>query len=272
MVATRILEWKMSALAVNSPPTFPFIFTDESGVVVTSVTQPFYGIGMLKVLDTGPWVDELNRLVDYYISTVAKAGTRRARATYEFHFSKLTAGTRPFYESLINFYVGRPEAHFCALVIDKKQPDIDPIAVCGTPWDALITYSNTLLQSKSNIQDSERATVVSDYYQKPRKSTKYYEREIMAKLGNKVTNVVMMDSAASIMLQLVDVLLGCVMYHYKLPTLPAVSAEKKAVADKLAAAYGMPDLARKMTKNHPNYFSVWPFRPKAPPAVFAARP
>lgn len=255
------------AAATSSTATYPFIFTDESGVVATSITQPYYGIGMLKITDVGPWVDELNKLVDFYISTVAKAGVKRARATYEFHFSNLTSGTRSFYEDLIDFYLKRPEAYFCALIIDKKQPDIDPIAVCGTQWDALITYSNTLLQT--NIKDSERAVIISDYYQKPRKSIKYYERELAAKLGSKVANVVMMDSAASIMLQLVDVLLGCVMYHYKLPTLTGAHADKKALADKVAAAYGVTTLAQKMTKKHPNYFSVWPFKPKGPPAVLA---
>lgn len=250
--------------------SYPFIFTDESGVVTTSATQPFYGLGMLKLYDPGPWVDDLAILLDKYIASVSKAGSRRAKATYEFHFSKITASTMPFYEELVDYFASRDDGYFCALIIDKKQPDIDPIKVCGTPWDALITYSQTLL--RTNIKDEERAAIVSDYYQKPRKSPKYFERELVAGLGAKVTNVVMMDSAASTILQMVDVLLGCVMFHYKIPALAVVDAEKKALADRLAKAYGVASLAKAFTKNKPNYFSVWPFKPKAPPGGFAAGP
>jgi len=114
---------------------------------------------------------------------------------------------------------------------------------------------------KTNIGAGERATVISDNYQKPRKSPFYYERALATGLGPKVTNVVMIESAASLMLQLVDVLLGCVMYHFKLPILTAVDADKRAVADRLAAAYRVPTLATSLTRNKPNYFSVWKLKP-----------
>ena len=249
------------AAAANPPPSgaYPFIFTDESGVVTTSATQPFYGIGMIKVADAGRWCDGLNTLLDRYIASVSQAGVRRSRTSYEFHFSKLTTATRPFYESLIDFFVQQQDGYFCALVIDKNMQGVDPIKACGSPWDALIKYSITLL--RTNISSNERATVISDNYQKPKKSPYYYERALAFGLGAKVTNVVMIESAASIMLQLVDVLLGCVMYHFKLPSLAVADVDKKAVADRLAAAYKVRSLATGLTKSRPNYFSVWKLRP-----------
>jgi hypothetical protein len=252
----------MAMSFVPSPPpsaAYPFIFTDESGVVVTSQTQPFYGIGMLKLSDAGRWYDGLNLLLDQFIASQAKAGVRQPRATYEFHFSKLTTATRSFYERLIDFFILQPDGYICSLVIDKNALGENPLTAYGTPWDALIKYSTMLV--KRNVGTGEKAIIISDYYQKPRKSAKYYERELVAGLGVRVTNVLMMDSAASVMLQLVDVLLGCVMYHYKVPALPAVDADKKAVADRLAAAYGVSTLAGPLTKAQPNYFRVWPLKP-----------
>jgi|SRR5579884_288583 len=249
------------AAAANPPPSgaYPFIFTDDAGVVVTSPTQPFYGIGMLKMADAGRWMDALNALLDRYIASVSVAGVKKSRTSYEFHFSGLTTTTRPFYERLIDFFASQPDGYFCALVIDKNMPGVDPIKACGTPWDALIKYSITLL--KRNIGTNERAIVISDNYQKPRKSPYYYERSLAYRLGSKVTNVVMIESAACLMLQLVDVLLGCVMYHFKMPRLSAVDADKKAVADRLAAAYGVPTLGTNLTILKPNYFSVWKLKP-----------
>jgi hypothetical protein len=81
-------------------------------------------------------------------------------------------------------------------------------------------------------------------------------------LGAKALNVAMADSGSSQLLQLVDILLGAVMYHHKLPVLPRVDADKQAVADRVARAYGIPTLAMNVTRTAPNYFSVWQFRPR----------
>ncbi len=114
---------------------------------------------------------------------------------------------------------------------------------------------------KQNIRESERATIVADFYQKPRKSPKFFERELVSGLGGKITNCTMMDSSASIMLQLVDVLLGAVMFHFKAPRLAAVDADKMSISNRLAAAYGVQGLGAAFTRKSPNYFSVWPFKP-----------
>jgi len=263
-----------------TPPSgaYPFIFTDESGVVSNEPSQPFYGIGMIKLSDAGRWGDALNRILDHYVSAVELRALRSRqarlaahepvppriqlpRSAYELKFSEIKSTTRRHYEELIDFFTAQPDGYFCAFVIDKRVQGVNPIAVCGTPWDALITYSITLL--KNNIGSAELATIISDNYQKPKAHPYFFERQILAGLGRRASNAVMMDSAASCLLQLVDVLLGCVIYHYKLPLIPTPNAAKKAVADRLAAAYGVQSLARKMTKSAPNYFSVWPFQPRA---------
>jgi hypothetical protein len=166
------------------------------------------------------------------------------------------------YEELVDFYTAQPDGYFCALVLDKRLPGVDPMAVWGTPWDCLIAYSVILF--RNNIKPSERAIIVADNYQKPKGHPHFFERQVASALGNRAANVAMMDSAATVLLQLVDVLLGSVLYHHKLPTIATPNAEKKAVADRLAAAYGVQTLARNQTHSAPNYFSVWDFRPSAP--------
>ncbi len=218
---------------------------------------------MLKISDAGVWNDDLNRLLDVFVSQMAQRGRRIKRSEYEFKFSSITTRTRPFYERLIDYFVQRADGYFCAFVVDKRVPGINPIAACGSTWDALITYSITLLRTNvGKARDDERAIVVADNYQKPRQHGKYFERELVQALGAKSVNVAMADSGSSQLLQLVDILLGAVMYHHKLPMLPRVDADKKAVADRVARAYGIPTLATNVTITVPNYFSVWQFRPR----------
>ena len=149
-------------------------------------------------------------------------------------------------------------------MVDKRTPGVDPIAACGSTWDALITYSIVLLRHTIGRQrPGERAIVVADNYQKPRAHPRYFERELVRALRIKGANVAMADSRSSNLLQLVDILLGGVMYHHKLPVLSRIDAEKRAVADRIARAYGVPTLAANITRTAPNCFSVWQFRPRA---------
>ncbi|MBV8579708.1 MAG: DUF3800 domain-containing protein [Candidatus Eremiobacteraeota bacterium] len=228
-----------------------------------SPTEPFFGIGMLKISDVGVWNDDLNRLLDVFVAQSARRGRRTRRSDYEFKFSAITTQTRPFYERMIDYFANRGDGYFCAFVVDKRVPGINPVAACGSTWDALITYSITVLRTNIGRERAdERAIVVADNYQKPRAHTKYFERELVHALGTKIANVAMADSGSSNLLQLVDVLLGAVMYHHKLPVLQRVDADKKAVADRIARIYGVPTLAENLTKTAPNYFSVWQFRPR----------
>ena len=235
---------------------------------------------MLKVADAGRWADATNRILDRYVSGVELRSEnerqRRAakgdvlppkvqlpRSAYELKFAEIKSSTRPQYEELVDFFTTQADGYFCALIIDKRVKGVNPIAACGSPWDALIKYSITLL--RTNVGVRERAIVISDNYQKPKDHAQFFEREVVAGLKSKIANVVMMDSAASPLLQLVDVLLGSVMYHYKCPLIaPAPNIHKKAVADRLAAAYGVNSLAQAFTRSSPNYLSVWPFVPRNP--------
>jgi hypothetical protein len=115
------------------PPSgeFPFVFTDEAGVPAFSPTEPFFGIGMLKISDAGVWNDDLNRLLDVFVSQMAQRGRRIKRSEYEFKFSSITTHTRPFYERLIDYFVQRADGYFCAFVVDKRMPGINPIAAAA---------------------------------------------------------------------------------------------------------------------------------------------
>lgn len=256
----------MSTQAAGPPSAdYPFVFTDEAGVPAFSPTEPFFGVGMLKLADAGVWNDDLNRLLDVFIARNVRPGQRTRRSDLEFKFSAITTGTRAHYERLVDYFTSRSDGYFCALVVDKRLPGMNPVAARGSAWGALITYSITLLRNTvERDRPDERAIVIADNYQKPRTDERYFERELVHAACCNVANVMMADSASSNLLQLVDVLLGAVMYHHKLPILPRADAEKRAIADRLAAAYGVPTLAANLTRTTPNSFSVRQFRPQRP--------
>jgi hypothetical protein len=243
----------------------PFIFTDESGVVETDPTQPFFGIGLLKLTRVGRWNHDLNQILDRAISAQAAAGGGKGRR-FEFKFNGLHRANYPHYEKLIDYFLAQPDAYFNAFVVNKDEPGVNINRVYPESWDALLGYSYQVVNA--NIRPGERAIIISDNYQKPNSATQFYEDFMIQRLGDRAHNVMMAESTSSMFLQLVDVLLGCVMYHYKRRVLPLRNAVKDRLSNRLAAGYSnqnRTDLCGAWTcRQDPNYFSVWPFRPREP--------
>ncbi len=241
----------------------PFHFTDESGVVATDPTQPFYGIGLLKLTNVGPWNHGLNRILNQAVAAEALAGRGIGGPRFEFKFNRVNRNNYGYYQSLVDYFLAQPDAYFNAFVVDKHQQGINIQNVYATAWEALLGYSYQVINP--NIRGTEQAIVISDYYQKPNAAPEHYEDYLLRRIGPRLLNVTMADSSSSMMLQLVDVLLGCVMYHYKRSRLRVANTAKTALADRLASAYDRTDLQGTWTcRTNPNYFSVWPFVPQAP--------
>ena len=148
---------------------------------------------------------------------------------------------------------------FCSLVIDKNNPDIKVAEVFPDTWDAYISYSKMLI--KKNIQDVDRICVVADFLGKPKASNKYYESEIRT-LTN-VYNATVLESHASLFVQLVDVLVGCVVLDFRRNRQPTKKYDvfKSKVCDFLKEKLGVETLTVNFTKHQPSYFSVWEFKP-----------
>lgn len=238
------------------------MFSDEAGVPAMSPTEPYFGIGVLKIADAGRWNDDLNHLLDQFVAGMSRHGRSKPRSHYEFKFKAITGSTRPHYDAMVDYFLRQTDGCFTALIVDKTVPGTNPIKACGSAYEAIIAYTSTVL--KNRLDETERAILIADNYQRPRALPKYFEREIIRALGTRVANVTMTESHGSNMLQLVDVLLGAVMYHFKRSTLARVDTEKIAVADRIAAAYGVRDLAHTFKATAPNRFDVWRFQPRAP--------
>lgn len=230
-----------------------FGFIDETGVLHNNSEQRFFGIGLLKCEDTSALYEEL-RILKNRVESKLKKGN------FEFKFSSITGGSDEFYYELINLYSKFAKLQFCSLVLDKASPVIKIEEVFSDTWEAYISYSKLLI--KNNIKPSDKICVVADFLGKPKISNKYYEIEI--KKLPEVYNATVLESHASLFIQLVDVLVGCVVYDFR----RSRQVEKKfdiikgGVCNFLKEKLEVKILANNLTLHHPNYFSVWEFNPK----------
>lgn len=232
-----------------------FGFIDESGVLA-DVSQRFFGVGFLKIENTEPFYEELVKEKSKVIS-----GLSRLKKPFEYKFNTITSETKVYYQNLINLYFRFPENYFCAFIIDKHDPNFNLNRYFKDVWQAYISYSKLVV--KNNTKKGELIAVLADYITKPSSSTLFYETELR-KFEPKIFNVTLLESHASLFIQMVDVLLGCVLFDFYKAVNPKRKEKeaKREIVDSVREKLGKESLARKFTVEKPNYFNVWPFKGK----------
>ena len=241
-----------------------FGFIDETGVLHNDPDQRFFAIGLLKCEDTSALYEELRMLKNRAESKLdlekQAKGLPVKKGCFEFKFSSITRGSHEFYYDLIGLYFKFTKLQFCSLVIDKANPGVNIEEVFPDTWEAYIGYSKMLI--KNNMKPDDKICVVADFLGKPKTSNKYYEPEI--RTLPTVYNATVLESHASLFIQLVDVMIGCIVLDFKRNRQPDRKADifKGKVCDFLKGKLELQSLAGNLTKHQPNYFSVWEFNPK----------
>lgn len=259
-----------------------FAFIDETGLLTTDPKQKYFAIGLLRIDDVADFYNQISKLYHKVISSI-EAKRKQAinnlppnptkekvkhlinnNKRFEFKFNLVDEISVKDYLELINIYFQFPNLYFCALVIDTTSPSFNFKEYFETSWDAYIGYSKMIV--KRNFAANESAAVIADYVQMAHGSTKYFEREM--NLIPQVFNSCRVESNASLFVQIVDVLLGVVVYDFKIKQGIIGKEDPKFPKTQLVRAVrnytGQLTLTKKFTVHKPNYFSVWPFksRPK----------
>lgn len=232
---------------------FPYFgFVDESGVLSNDPTQPFFALGLLLIEDTSEMTVQLNalkgRVIDAYPA-----------AKKDFEFKNVTRDYRPYYEELIDIALAHP-IKVCIFILDKTDPKIDVSKHFKTTWDAYIGYSKLLILN--NVKSPDSCIVVADQITKPAAHPKWIERELRNLA--RVNNAMMLESYASMFIQVVDVLAGCVVYTFRKKKHPRYAKDKvkRKLTKYLATKLGRTSLDSGFTVSSPINFSVWVFEPK----------
>jgi hypothetical protein len=260
-----------------------FGFIDETGLLTSDPKQRFFAVGLLKIEDTANFYNQLSK---HYYKIISRIEAKRKNfikntpdpvekakmihlvndnKRFEFKFNSIDEISLADYLELANIYFQFPNLHFCALVIDTESPYFDFKKYFTSSWDAYIGYSKMLVRNNCSI--SEKIAVIADYVQMAHGSIKYFEREM--NFMQNIFNTCRVESDASLFIQMVDVLLGAVVYDFKIkvgiigkedPNFP-----KTRLLVEIRKYLNRKSLAEKFTEHTPNYFSVWPFQniPKA---------
>ena len=235
-----------------------FGFLDDTGVLEHDHNQRFFGLGLLKLEETAPFYQEVATLKDRVVSFLPNL-----KKPFEFKFNKINKSNYRFYYDLLEIYFSFPKISTCIFVVDKMNTNFDFSKYFISSWEAYIGYSKLLIKNNLEANDDE-ICIIADFHQKPKSSNKYYETEVRSCNTSQIYNVCMIESHASLYVQMIDVLIGAVNFDFrnKFNKNSQVNKIKKGIVDYLKKKLGVNSLAQNITVHEPNYFSIWLFNPK----------
>lgn len=266
-----------------------FAFIDESG---NSSQERFFGLGLLLIDDEiGDFFDTMRPYYEriYEIARLNKIARVKKLSTendiqqlsqiassnirFELKFKYVNFTNNLIYRELIDAYFNFPHVRFCALVVDRQTySNKTSKGLVLNPWDVYIHQAAMLLAN--NIKEITPCNVclLADDLSRPRNVEKSFERSLkdaieyrlrQKNIPKSVFGVSRLESHSSLLLQVLDILLGGVMYDFKRQV--GLIAEKlqqrqEPVTQKIREKLNTDTLAINKTWHKPNYFSVWKLR------------
>ncbi|MEI6451856.1 MAG: DUF3800 domain-containing protein [Actinomycetes bacterium] len=184
-----------------------FVFIDESGVI-GGVSQPLFVLGALKIADTAALTHGLTRVRS---RVCGRHGTAAPR--FEFRFSAITERTAGAHSEAVALLCAEPEWELRVVVFDKVKLEPDLTGTYGSEWDAQVGLTVDLVREIA--RPGERLCVLRDAVSRPSTTHVFFEKEL-ERLGRdpafaaEIFGAVTMESHASLLIQLVDVVVGAV--------------------------------------------------------------
>ena len=184
-----------------------FVFIDESGVI-GGASQPLFVLGALKIADTAALTHGLTRVRS---RVCGRHGTAVPR--FEFRFSAITERTAGAHSEAVTLLCAEPEWELRVVVFDKARLEPDLTAAYGSEWDAQVGLTVDLVREIA--RPGERLCVLRDAVSRPSATHVFLEREL-ERLGRdpafaaEIFGAVTLESHASLLIQLVDVVVGAV--------------------------------------------------------------
>lgn len=181
----------------------PFVFFDETGSI-NDKSNRFFALGIVKCMQP------------HYLDTQIRLLRQRSNFHDELKWNKISKLKVKFVKQVVDSFFETPGMRFSAMIINKDEVDFVS-KFKEDPYRAYQCFSEILL--KMGVGKNEVLIVLADYITTPKKV--HFEVDIKRKINAQfsrlaIAGVHRVDSQGTNMLQINDILLGAVIYDYKL--------------------------------------------------------
>ena len=211
--SAKILKTNKGLIKMNF-----FGFIDETGILQDVDNQPYFALGLLRLKNTSDLLQKImsikarhNGIFQNDINLQGNIDKGQNFNISELKFNKLkTKRYLQLYMDIISACLEYDHFYFSARVVNKKklltnQQSIDT-------WKLQLKLSK--FHIKAHCKDSNKIAIIADYLNRPQDKPSF---EHSINQLPQVFNSCMLESDTSIFIQIVDILIGAVVYRYKNP-------------------------------------------------------
>jgi len=233
-------------------PTASFLFMDESGVLQSRQTQPFFAVGTLWL----PRPESLHRrLLDVRARAAFDLGIPGRQ--FEFKLNRVTKRTLPFFREAMRETLLAIEASVVVTVLKKSE---HPMLLEATTQQRWSIYCACARQAVGNhvARVSGTAIVLADYLDCPRAASASLEEELRQVPG--ILNVLLLESDSSLLIQAVDLLVGGILFDFRRrEACPPSDLVKLELVEILLQELGIPQFEMSLALNRPCKLQIQPY-------------
>lgn len=190
----------------------PFAFFDETGSINDKANR-FFCLGMIKCMQP------------FYLDSIIREIRQKHYFYDEIKWNTLSKAKITVIKEVVEAIFETPGIYFSCIVINKDNLNFEE-EFKSNPYQAYQKFTEILL--KQSIEDNEVLTVLADFVTTPKEikfevNVKHYVNESMGRLA--IGGIHRVDSKGVNIIQIVDLLIGSVIYCYK-KDLKLVSGDK----------------------------------------------
>jgi len=226
-----------------------FSFFDETGLL-RSARDPFFAVGMIKCVDP------------YKLYSKIKVVRDKNHFYDELKWNEIYYKNEPLIKKFIDAFHEEGDVNFSCTVFKKNELDLQK-HFSGDLWRAYESF--TVMELEGNIGRNEIVAVLADDVSTP--ADLEFEKNVRDRINKRfgrlaVHGVCRVYSKGVELIQLADLLLGSVIYDFKLKDklIPKPSKAKRKVLNHLKKVSGVPDFAKDVRNDK---FNIWIFKPKS---------
>jgi len=180
-----------------------FCFLDETGLLNREEDR-FFALGMIKCHYPHKLYLPIKFLKD------------KNHFYDEIKWNKVGRKNLPIMRRLIELFIEARGFYFDCLILDKNNLDFKK-HFQNNFWKVYESF--TMLLIKGNLGRREQVCVIADYYPSPRKTN--FEQNVETKINKKfgrqaIAGVCRIDSKGSEILQMADLIMGAILYEFKI--------------------------------------------------------
>lgn len=226
-----------------------FCFFDETGLL-RSARDPFFAVGMIKCVDPYKLYSKIKNIRDKY------------HFYDEMKWSWIYYKNAPFINEFINIFYNELGASFSCTVFRKNELDLQKY-FSSDLWIAYESF--TVMELEGNIDKNEIVAVLADDLSTPANlEFEKHVRDIINKKFGRLTvhGICRVYSKGVELVQLADVILGAIIYDFKLKDnlILNPSKAKRKVLNHLKRISEIPEFSKGIRNKK---FNVWVIKPKS---------